>query len=131
MKKLWWILAIVLVVILTSCLSWQQPEQREEYPPLPAEIGQLIQTYGDPEIYPGTAMTMVWDFGDRKVHILLAYDPFIGWQTLGYVMRGEGVPSQFQLMLYEAYKEIRNREIPKDPWGKPITDPAVLNPGVR
>ena len=127
-----WIVAVALVLL--GCLSiplHKEPEELE-LPPMPEEVYMLWQMYGKPEIYPGVVTTLVWDFGAEKLHLTLAYDQFVGWIIAGYKITGESrVPSEFALFMYQAQKARRNREVPRDPWGNPITDPDVLHPERR
>ena len=117
-----WLSLVLIILLVGGCVSAQEDP---ELPPLPQEIYQLWQMYGEPEIYPGVSMTLVWNLGDVRLHILLAYDPFIGWVIQGYQMAGTAsVPSEWALLMYRAWKSRQDREEPKDPWGRPLTQEA-------
>jgi len=124
------ILVAVLVIGVLSCVATSPPPER--YPPLPPEIGVLREMFGEPEYFPGVAMTLVWNLREINLHVLLVYDPFSGWIFDGYEMEStETVPSELQAVMYEAWRKHRDDEIPRDPWGNPITDQRVLQPEIR
>lgn len=128
-KRIW---IIFLALLMMGCLNLPADDEQVKTAPLPPEIGRLYEMYGDPQVFPGTAMTLVWDFGSVRLHIHLSYDPFIGWAVSAYQIAGTAtVPSEFELLMYMAAKKMEDREVPRDPWGNPITDRMVLHPELR
>jgi len=97
-------------------------------------IAPYVDVVGrDPDdVYPGSReVTLTWGQHDPIVLVVQRFEK-TGWRAVAFYRKSDStVPSEWALLWVLAAKRWRNREIPTDPWGRPITDMNVLHPEQR
>jgi hypothetical protein len=135
MKQAVWIAAEICFCLMFVCSALIMLGSRTSstFVTLEQAIAPYVNAIGQnpDDVYPGSQETVLsWGRCDPIVLVVRRFEK-TGWEVVAFYQRSDSVPSEWALMVAMAMKKWRGREIPRDPWGRPITDMNVLHPEER